>query len=173
MIKIAPFVKRIIINLAAGLVTYFLLSGIIFKQEDYEWSIDMLEDNYDFVMNNGSMTLQERYASKLGVSFSLFDAVRSKTPDSAVIYLPGNTAFFPNNEESIFTGVPFEKMWATRFLYPRKVVTEREYGRSIYTDKIDYVMIVYGKGVERLKYALPYPLQFGVLYADSLQIKRK
>lgn len=171
MNKNASFLKRIGYNILGCLVVYFLLSVVVFPQQDYAWSIDMLEDNYDFVTNNRYMSVQERYASKLGVSYILFDSVRSKTPDTAVVYLPGKNGFFPKNQVSIFTGEPYEKMWAIRFLYPRKVVSEEEYERSAYAEKIDYVMIVYGIGTERLKYKLPQRIDFGVLYADSLKLK--
>lgn len=170
MKKISPLVKRISINLTATLVVYFLLSGLVFTQEDYAWSINMLEDNYDFVASNRHMNVQERYASKLGVSYSFFDSIRSKTPDTAVVYLPGKNGFYPTGQTSIFTGEPFEKMWAIRFLYPRKVVSEKEYDRSVYAEKIDYVIIVYGVGTERLKYRLPQRVDFGILHADSLQL---
>lgn len=170
MNKKASLFKRILYNLCGCLVTYVLLSGVLFKQEDYDWSIKMLQDNHDFIVDNGYMSLQERYTSKMGYTYSLFDSVRSRTPNTAVIYLPGKEAFFPNNQKSIFTGEPFEKMWAIRFLYPRKVVTEREYEQSPYAKKINYVMIVNGIGVERLKYKLASPIQYGILYADSLQL---
>lgn len=170
MKKNARLLKCIGLNVVGCIAVYFLLTGIVFKQQDYAWSIDMLEDNYDFILDNRSMNLQERYTSKLGVSYSLFDSIRSKTPDSAVIYLPGREAFFPKNQVSIFSGEPFGKLWAIRFLYPRKIVSEAEYQRSTYADKIDYVIIVYEKGVERLKYTLPSPIEFGILYADSLKL---
>jgi len=170
MKKNVSIIQRIGFNVAGCLVLYVLLSNFLFKQQDYAWSIDMLDDNHDFIMDNGKMNLQERYSSKLGLSYALFDSIRAKTPDSAVIYLPGKEAFFPKNQASIFTGEPFEKMWAIRFLYPRKVVTEKEYARSSYAKHIDYVIVVNGKGVERLKYSLPYPIQFGILRADSLKL---
>jgi hypothetical protein len=172
MKKISPLAKRISVNLTAALVVYFLLSGLVFTQHDYAWSIEMLDDNYDFVSKNRQMTVQDRYTSKLGVSYSLFDSVRSRTPDTAVVYLPGRNGFFPKNQVSVFTGEPYEKMWAIRFLYPRKVVSEKEYDRSAYAAKIDYVIIVYGVGTERLKYRLPQPVDFGILYADSLKLKK-
>ncbi len=173
MKKKSSLFQRIAFNLVGCLLAYILLTGIVFKQEDYAWAITMLEENHDFVMDNGKMNLQERYTSKMGVTYSLFDSVCSRTPDTAIIYIPGQQAFFPKDQERIFTGEPFEKMWAIRFLYPRKVVTELEYERCVYSDEIDYVIVVNGKGVERLKYKVPYPIQFGVLYADSLQITQK
>lgn len=171
MSKNAPLLKRIGLNLLGCLVVYFLFSGVVFTQPDYEWSIDMLRDNHDFVVDNQNMSIKERYASKLGLSYALFDSIRSRTPDSAVVYLPGKDGFFPKNQQSLFSGEPYEKMWAIRFLYPRKVVSEKEYDRSIYANKIDYVIIVYGVGTERLKYKLPEPVDFGILDANSLQLE--
>jgi len=157
---------------AIGLVvTYFLLTGVILKQNDYEWVVDMLNENHAFISDNASLSLSERTTAKLGASYTFFDSIRVKTPETAVIYLPGQEAFFPKGKKSIFIGEPFNKMWAIRFLYPRKVVIPSEMKDGLYAKKITHVTIVNGVGTELLQYTLPFNLQYGILLRDSLQLK--
>lgn len=130
----------------------------------------MLDTNHSFIVSNDTLSIGERLGVKLGVSYTLFDSIRTHTPDTAIIYIPGKAAFYPPGITSIFQGEPFNKLWAIRFLYPRKVVTPSELNKTRFAEHISYVTVVYGSGIELLRYKLPEPLDFGILYRDSLQL---
>ena len=57
----------------------------------------------------------------------------------------------------------YNKIYATRFLYPRKLVLESEFGVSKYADQINYVAIVNGEGKDKLSYPTDSTYRHGVL----------
>lgn len=163
----------LISNLLGLFAVCVLIFGIILKQDCYGWVKDMLLENHTFIQSNQDLSIRERLGAKLGVSYNLFDSIRSDTPDTAIIYIPDKNAFFPPGVNSIFRGNPYNKLWAIRFLYPRKVVIPSEMGKTEYAEKISHVTIIYGKGVELLRYKLPTPIDFGILSRDSLILRKE
>jgi len=157
-------------NVLGFIVTLALITGVILKQDDYYWVKDMLQSNHSYIVSNDTLSIRERLGAKLGVSYNLYDSIRTQTPDTAIIYIPDKAAFFPPGVTSIFEGEPYNKLWAIRFLYPRKVVTPLEMNKTSYAEKITHVTIIYGKGIELLRYKLPAPLEFGILFRDSLRL---
>ena len=61
-------------------------------------------------------TTDNRFEMKLGLSHVYLRYVKESTPENAVILLPGKEAFYPEGEERIFSGEPYNKLWAIRVL---------------------------------------------------------
>ena len=59
--------------------------------------------------------------------------------------------------------IPTQKIYATRFLYPRKLILESERKTGKYKNEITHVAIVNGKGMEKLPYPVDTEFQHGVL----------
>ena len=55
------------------------------------------------------------------------------------------------------------KLYATRFLYPRLLILESELEESRYADRITHVAIVNGEGKDRLPYQVDPEIQHAVL----------
>ena len=100
-------------------------------------------------------TVEQRYSFALNEIYSYMTTIKKHTPEDAVILYPEHEAFFPANESRIFQsdGVA-NKMWAIRFLYPRKIIKVSELETSPYKEKITHVAIVNGWGHEYLSYKL-------------------
>ena len=117
-----------------------------------------------------SVTLDERYTSLLKNTYLYFKLIKDNSPADAVILYPEYEAFFPENEEHVFTnpGVS-SKMWAIRFLYPRIIIKQSELESSPYKDKITYVAIVNGRGREFLPYEIDEDANFGVIVLNPTE----
>ena len=101
--------------------------------------------------------------TKLGLSHVYLRYVKENTPENAVILLPGKEAFYPEGEERIFSGEPYNKLWAIRFLYPRRVIIPSELGKTPWSEKVTHVAIVNGRGYEYLDYEVEQKAPHAVL----------
>ena len=84
---------------------------------------------------------------KLGADYNYIIWLRDNTPEDAVIYYPSGGDFragHPTIPQNPFNGKLIDKLTVVRALYPRKVVTEEEYGKTSWSQKITYVAIVNG-----------------------------
>lgn len=148
--KLSSVITYNIIGVAFVVFLFFTLRS----HQGYGFVFNMLQGNYEFISKFRRAPLEERYLSKIGNSYNIFLYIKSNTPPDAVIYLPGGKAFQDKSYGMEFKGEPFNKAWATRFLHPRKVVLESEYGKSSYSKDITHVMIVNKVGAEILPYKL-------------------
>lgn len=149
-----PKCSSVIAYNVIGVVFVVILFCVLKSHQGYGFVFNMLQGNYAVISKFRRAPLEERYLSKIGNSYSIFLYIKDNTPSNAVIYLPGDKAFQDKSYGMVFEGEPFNKAWATRFLYPRKVVLESEYDKSSYSKEITHVMIVNKVGAEILPYKL-------------------
>lgn len=140
-------------NLVAVAIVLFLLNKLVVGiQPGYNWAYNMLKGNQEIIQNYAHTTTDQRYEMKLGLAHVYLRYLKENTPPDAVILLPSQKAFYPEGQERIFSGEPFNKLWATRFLYPRRVIIPAELGKTPWSQKITHVAIVNGIGYEYLDY---------------------
>lgn len=109
----------------------------------------MLPNNVKFISQHSSASIPQRWEFKLGAAYNYLTFVRDNTPPNAVILYPTQSAFFPQGVESIFKSTePYNKLWATRFLYPRKLILRDEFENSPYAKLVTHVAIVNGIGYD-------------------------
>lgn len=157
-------VAWVVKNLLAVVVVAFLLNKLVLGlQPGYNWAYNMLKGNLEVAQNYAQTTTDERYEMKLGLSHVYLRYLKENTPPDAVILLPGKEAFYPEGQERIFSGEPYNKLWATRFLYPRRVIIPPELGVTPWSKKITHVAIVNGIGYEYLDYEVPKKVPYIVL----------
>lgn len=143
-------------NMVALIVVLFLLNKFVISiQPGYNWAYNMLQKNLEYTRLYAQTTTDNRFEMKLGLSHVYLRYLKENTPENAVILLPSKEAFYPEGEERIFSGEPYNKLWATRFLYPRRVVIPSELGVTPWSEKITHVAIVNGRGYEYLDYEVP------------------
>lgn len=143
-------------NMVALIVVLFLLNKFVISiQPGYNWAYNMLQKNLEYTRLYAQTTTDNRFEMKLGLSHVYLRYLKENTPENAVILLPPKEAFYPEGEERIFSGEPYNKLWATRFLYPRRVVIPSELGVTPWSEKITHVAIVNGRGYEYLDYKVP------------------
>ncbi|MDR1259033.1 MAG: hypothetical protein LBK65_07140 [Tannerellaceae bacterium] len=140
-------------NVCAAAVAGFLLFECVDVQGGYNWVYNMmLKGNMELIKANPDATIEQRNEFKLGTDYSYLLYVKNSTPEDAVILYPSHEDFFPPGVESPFKQNISNKIWALRFLYPRKLVLPSEMGTNRYTNDITHVAIVNGRGYERLNY---------------------
>ena len=127
------------------------------------WAYNMLQKNLETIRHYSRTTTDNRFEMKLGLSHVYLRYVKESTPENAVILLPGKEAFYPEGEERIFSGEPYNKLWAIRFLYPRRVIIPSELGKTPWSEKITHVAIVNGRGYEYLDYEVEQKAPHAVL----------
>jgi len=151
-------------NLIAAGIAGFLIFKCINTQPAYQWVYgSLLKGNMAFIKANPKLSLDEKFRQKLGSVYPYFQYIKQQTPDTAVILYPGAEDFFPEDKKSPFTGEPFNKIYALRFLYPRKLVLPSEMQTSKYAKEITHVAIVNGRGFERVNYTVRNRFEHGIL----------
>lgn len=149
--------------LAAGIVVLFLVK-VVETRRGYGWVYNgLLKGNMKTIKMYPNLTTDQRFEIKLGFSYSYLEFIRKNTPDNAVILYPGRDSFFPENKNTPFSNDVSNKLWATRFLSPRKIILQEELPTSPYKDKISHVAIVNGLGFDKVNYKVDQPFEHGVL----------
>lgn len=142
--------KVLIYNLLAIIAFAFLLV-FCYSQLGYKHTFNLLRCDYVTAFQTRDMSKEERNVVKLGMGYELFKYVRENTPDTAVIYLPDPRAFLLDGYGDKFSSPHFShKLWAVRFLYPRKIVTNSEYSFQGAIPPLTHVLLINGKGKELL-----------------------
>lgn len=112
--------SRVAKNIFAVVIVLFLLNKFVLDvQPGYNWAYNMLQKNLETIRHYSRTTTDNRFEMKLGLSHVYLRYVKENTPENAVILLPGKEAFYPEGEERIFSGEPYNKtMGYPGFLYP-------------------------------------------------------
>jgi len=156
--------KCLLKNLVAAGVAGLLIAKTIEIQPGYQLAYNgLLRGNMAFIKANPSLSLEDKFAQKLGSAYRYLQYVREQTPDTAVILYPSAEDFFPPDRKSPFTGEPYNKIWALRFLYPRRLVLPSEMKTNRWAGEITHVAIVNGRGFERVSYPVAKRFEFDVL----------
>ncbi len=117
--------------------------------------------------HNPKLTREQRYGVKLGISYSYLQFIKQNTPEDAVILYPSKEDFFPPGQESPFQGEVYNLSWATRFLYPRKIIFPHQMQQNVFTPYISHIAIVNGRGFERINNYQGDRFEHGVLPVKS------
>lgn len=155
-------------NVASLAVAGLLVITIFSIQPAYHWVYNgLLRDNMKLIRKYPKLTFDQKMWLKLGASYKYFMFLKQKTPDTAVILYPSQKAF--QKKGSPFKHEIYNKTYATRFLYPRKLVLESELKNSKYADEITHIAIVNREGADRLPFPLDSTVQHTVLTVAPLK----
>lgn len=96
--------------------------------------------------------LEAKMSRKVGL-YALFNYINQNTPKDAVIFIPGGDSAMWNNSKWNYI---YEPEWVEYFIYPRLcVVIGKEKDHPDLAKRATHVLIVEGKGYEKLKYDVP------------------
>lgn len=143
-------------------IAFLLVKYTFSNQPAYNWVYNgLLKGNMETIKQYPQITFEQKMQIKLGSSYGFLDYIKQATPENAVLLFPPSAAF--TKEGTPFTQEIYNKIYATRFLYPRKLILEGELKDSKYADKITHVVIVNGIGAEKLPYPVDSTIQHAVM----------
>lgn len=146
--------KKILLNLAAVVWVVGLL-WFCCLEPGYQHIKNIEEGYFHFAKRNPGLSLEDRYAVQWGGIYTLLRHVKENTSEDAVIYLPSATHFTKDAWSDLFYNHHSEtKLVATRFLYPRKVVTEQEFATYGMFLPITHIIVVGAGGRDVLPYSV-------------------
>lgn len=155
-------------NVSYLILSIILVSYMFLKQPGYNWVyFGLLKKNMETIRKYPRLTFEQKMQMKLGTSYEYLLYLKRATPENAIILYPESKAF--REKDSPFTQNIDNKIYATRFLYPRKLILESERKTSKYTNKITHVAIVNGKGKEKLSYPVDSAFQHGILPVNPIK----
>lgn len=160
-------------NLLAAVLAYLLLPDLVSENAGYKWLVDnYAKGNLKFIKQYSDIDNSQRYEMKLGNDYAFVNMIRRMTPEDAVIFYPSRKDFTdaPPGSPVTFSGNLCGKLSAVRFLYPRRIVTEDERGKTPWGKQITHVAVVNGHGVELLPYNPGPGAGICVLPVDSAQL---
>ncbi|MDR0658491.1 MAG: hypothetical protein LBG18_06120 [Mediterranea sp.] len=147
-------------NIVYLVLVLFLVRYTLSKQPGYRWVYDMLRSNMETVRKHPGLTFEQKMQQKLGMSYVYLLHLKQATPEDAVILYPAPEAF--KEKDSPFTQEIYNKIYATRFLYPRRIIRTDEPETGKYAGRITHVAIVNGIGADRLPYPVDPAVRHGV-----------
>ena len=131
----------------------------------YNWAINdlaignmkNLESVKEEIHRNGEDStpqslLQAKLKRKIGL-YTFIEYIKANTPENAVILLPEGDAAVSNNGKWNFI---YDPEWMEYFLYPRLCLAiGRENEHPDLAKRITHIVIIEGKGYDKLKYNVP------------------
>jgi hypothetical protein len=102
------------------------------------------------------LTREDKLAMRVS-TWPLIDYINKNTPDTAVIYLPEGDSITSNNSKWNYV---YDPEWMEYFLYPRLCVAMgRESDHPELAKRVTHVVIIEGKGYDKLRYDVPMNLR--------------
>lgn len=135
-------------------------------------------NGFDWVMNSYTKkalatmisrkdaTYDEKMTGKLGMDYLFMLYVRDHTPENSIIYIPTREDFLtklPDGRPSPFKGNLTDKLSAVRILYPRRVVTSDEWGKTTWSRYTTHIAIINNRNLDKLSYPVNTFVPFSVL----------
>ena len=171
----------LILHLAEGIPTYFLRMSSITRKKllslaatisfavvilltpYYSYiSSDLPKDmRYIFLHWNNSM--KQKYQLRFGTTFSLLNNIVNRTPPDAIIIMPPDSVLLNPKSKMKFIKEIVEKNWSSYFVYPRKLVYEKEKSTNPLYEKANYILILNGWGLDKIHYKLENKIETGVI----------
>lgn len=148
-------------------VVMFVAATLLKSTYIVDWELNNnIGGNNRYIKQYPDLDMASRYSVKLGADFRFIDYIRQKTPEWAVVYIPAGDDFKEWKDQSgrpMFNGNLNNKLALTRFLYPRRVVLDKELGLTPYADSITHVGIANRRNHKMLPYKVDSTYTMGVL----------
>ncbi len=160
--KISTWLFHNIILLVICIVLGFFLKQV----SGYDWVVNAYSKKTLFtVKSQKNATYVERMTAKLGLDYLYMIYVRDHTPENSIIYLPTREDFMTplNGNPSPFKASLTDKLSAARILYPRRVVTSDEWGKTSWSRYTTHIAIINNKNIDKLSYPVDSFIPFGVM----------
>jgi len=156
------------IPLVNNILVAVLLILLIFKLKDanpgYKWVHEsLIGSNLEFIKKNKDLGFPQRQEAKLGFNVSYLNYLNANTPDETIILMPPDTVILPRSGKSDFDKYMKNRIWVSYFIYPRKVVYEREKETSALYDAATHIAIINGWGYHKLPFRVNNKVKHAVI----------
>ncbi len=130
---------------------------VVFKLKDinsgYKWMHEtLIGANLKIIKKYKALSFRQKQEAKLGFNVRFLNHLADNTPDTAIILMPPDTIILPLQGKSDFDKYMKNKTWVSYFLYPRKVVYEREKETSHLYSTATHIAIMNEWGYHKLPY---------------------
>ena len=152
-----PFLKNVLSLIALFFLVYYLVGNV----KGYTWLKErFIEQNLEKLDKYSELTEDQKYQAYFRFNHQFLTFIRDNTADSSIIYMPPDSIIRPDSEQNEFytkkrSNSVWNKVWATYFIYPRKLVYHREKDEIPNFDRYTHVACVNGWGYEYLEYDVP------------------
>ena len=154
--KTRHILRWLLRNLVAAVVGLAVFTAVVNLNHGYHWIwFDFTRTNMLDISMDRHLSLEDRLERRLGVDYDFVQMVKGMTPEDAVIFYPSRDDFMatPSHGNKVpFHATLTDKVAAIRILYPRKVVTAEELGKTPYSDKLTHIAIVNGLHRDMVNY---------------------
>ena len=138
-------------NIVAVFVFVILVAIAKDVNKGYNWmSETLIKLNLKRIKMYKNSTFEEKQAAKMGYNVQYLNYVNENTPDDAIILMPPDSIIQQEGVKSDFDKHMKNKVWVSYFLYPRKVVFEKEKETSTLYNKATHLAVINGWGYDRL-----------------------
>ncbi|MCK4679328.1 MAG: hypothetical protein KAT48_14435 [Bacteroidales bacterium] len=136
---------------------------MLFSIPSYKWVInDFLIGRLDVIRKNRSITFDKKNEIKLGFTYNYLNFIKTNTPENAIILMPPDSVINRCMKKGYFVKYVIQKPWASYFVYPRKLIYQREFKKNELRDIVTHVAVVDYWGYDLLNYPINKKGQFGI-----------
>ncbi|GHV63867.1 hypothetical protein FACS1894199_00790 [Bacteroidia bacterium] len=152
--------KSMLLAVVVGLLLYVGIKN----NSGYQWAfVNYLKGNWDFIQAHDTLTVGEIYQMKCGFNYTYLNYIKQHTPDSAIILFPLKEHLTEKGGDMQLGGEIGSKMWATHFVYPRRILYKEEAETNPLYKDVTHVAIVAAHGYDDLDYFVQQRAYFDVL----------
>lgn len=128
-----------VLAVIVAIICYFMTKDY---SDGYRQITQMMSDNMKCIKEYKNESYDNRLYMKLGKDYEFIRFIRNSTPSNAVLLWPSSEQFHIGEK---FQQAISNRVWVTRFLYPRRVVMAEEIERSPWARKVTHIVIVNGE----------------------------
>lgn len=152
-----PFLKNVLVLIGIFSGMYLLTEHV----QGYTWLKErFIKGNLEKQEKFTDLKEAEMYEAYFKFNYQFLAFIKENTADTAIVLMPPDSIIMPENAQTAFftnkrSQSVLNKVWATYFIYPRKLVYQREEGELIGFNRYNYVACIDGWGYDYLNYHVP------------------
>ncbi len=162
-------------NFISVFVSAILILFLYISFNGYRWVVNgLVINNLKIIFQKSNLSLEQKWKLKCGFDFVYLNYIKKNTPEDAVILMPPLSALYPEKERiktefntKSAAGVK-NKAWATYFLYPRKLVYQKEKDSNYLYNKVTHVAIANYWGYDQLNYPTAKKQKYSIMPLNKL-----
>ncbi len=165
------FLRKIIVFTS----TVIMLFALYRFNVGYKWFYDhLIVENLKKTYKYLDYSPEQKMELKLGFSSKYMNFLKKETPEDAIIIMPPDSAFHPKGKKNHFNNFITRRTWGHYFVYPRKLVFEKEKDKypELYK-KATHIAVVNHWGYEKLPFKVKKKEEFSIINLTALKTSKK